>query len=293
MSKQKMRTCPTLLLLFLVLNVDADKGLNYAMSRAERSPIIGGKQASIEKYAFFVSLELVEIQVCGGSIITNQWVLTAAHCFDMSKKKDQYKIRSGATAEGIGGTKHRIESYEIRFDYVRDDRNLLHNDLALIRVKDVFYYDELRQPIKMFDFHEESPAGSSATIIGFSSTNQRRGEDSGVYRLTESYIRIFSKIECTSIWAKFKVPVIPKSTICAGADVRKDTCGGDSGGPLIIDGRLAGVTSFGRPRCAIPGVPAFYTEIAQFRHWIDSRTTFMQRRLFYTEIEAVRTKCRG
>lgn len=84
-----------------------------------------------------------------------------------------------------------------------------------------------------------------------------------------------SNENCTKILEGFGVRLGPKQ-ICAGGEFAKDTCAGDSGGPLMYFDRqhsrwvAYGVVSYGFTQCGMAGKPAVYTNVAEYTDWIDS-----------------------
>ncbi|KAJ8675592.1 hypothetical protein QAD02_011378 [Eretmocerus hayati] len=255
--------------------------MNSTKSLHRRSPLIGGRNAAVSDFPYFVAVEFLQIQICGGSIVSNKFVLTAAHCFELSNKTDAYKIRSGTEIEGKGGMLHSLVNFEKHPSFREDGVGGLFNDIALARIEQIFKFDQFRQRINLFAAGEKCEDKTIATIVGFSI---RKYENS--HRLSSTTIRIVSHSYCNASWIHLDGSPIPDTVLCAGvANGSRDTCGGDSGGPLIIDKRLAGITSFGVD-CGTYSLPSVYTEVASFRQWIDDRIT-PKRRFEYNECKVV------
>uniref|UniRef100_A0A3Q1FUW5 trypsin n=1 Tax=Acanthochromis polyacanthus TaxID=80966 RepID=A0A3Q1FUW5_9TELE len=109
---------------------------------------------------------------------------------------------------------------------------------------------------------KEPTAGSSCLVAGWGKTNNIAKQMSDVLRSVN--VTVIDRMKCNSPDYYNLKPVITSSMICAGSDGKNnaDTCGGDSGGPLLCNGALVGVTSFGR-KCGMktkPGVYSFLTE---------------------------------
>lgn len=83
------------------------------------------------------------------------------------------------------------------------------------------------------------------------------------------------KANCTQIYSKYGVALL-NSQVCAGGVSKKDSCTGDSGGPLMAPDRthteerivLYGIVSFGPTQCGVGNIPGIYTRVADYIEWI-------------------------
>uniref|UniRef100_A0A8C5VM09 Kallikrein related peptidase 4 n=1 Tax=Microcebus murinus TaxID=30608 RepID=A0A8C5VM09_MICMU len=79
-------------------------------------------------------------------------------------------------------------------------------------------------------------------------------------------VSVVAEQECSERYG----PVYHHSMLCAGGGLDgKDSCNGDSGGPLICNGSLQGLVSFGQAQCGQVGVPGVYTNLCKFTDWIE------------------------
>ena len=109
---------------------------------------MGGESAVIETYPYQVSLQEYGWHSCGGSIISEYWIITAGHCIDPDTGKGQ--VRAGSTFDNKGGSLHNIVKVIVHDNFeMRDDGVPLY-DIALIEVKEPFVFDDTRQPIELF-----------------------------------------------------------------------------------------------------------------------------------------------
>ncbi|KAJ8686928.1 hypothetical protein QAD02_022722 [Eretmocerus hayati] len=224
--------------------------------------IYGGQDASIYDYPHQVAIEyILSLHICGGSIISPEYIVTAAHC--APKIKFLQKVRAGTSQRGKGGSTHKISKVIVHEEFGRMGAFVV-NDIALIKVTPAFQFDEVRQPIELFKANEESLAGAQSNVTGWGSTPS--SSMFGPKTLQVVSVPIVGKEECAKDYQQFGV--LPEGFICAGGH-GKNVCNGDSGGPLKLDGRLAGIVSQGETDCAGPN-PAIYTEVAAYRDWIDS-----------------------
>ncbi|CAB0036568.1 unnamed protein product [Trichogramma brassicae] len=230
--------------------------------------IYGGEDVPIETYPYQVSIQYGSKHTCGGSIIDNEWILTAGHCVGMPVF--MMKIRAGTSTVGKGGTLHRVEKIIRHSGYKVDYRGVPFNDIALIKLRDPIKYDNQHDKIDLYEKFEKSQVGVNATVSGWGET----GKGFPV-QLQAVFIPIMDTAVCKSAYDGFGG--LPDKQICAAYYLQKDgkdSCQGDSGGPLAINYRLVGIVSWGNG-CALPEFPGAYTEVAAYRDWIDENMAKM------------------
>ncbi|XP_017765063.1 PREDICTED: trypsin-1-like [Eufriesea mexicana] len=227
--------------------------------------IIGGKDVSIQEVPHQVSLQSSGFGFCGGSIISSEWVVTAAHC--MVYPSDWITVLAGTATKSSGGSRHKVAQIYVHENYETNWYGVPTNDVAVLKVATPFKLDDTRQPIKIFKQNEESVAGISAVITGWGATKEG-GSTTDVLQTVS--VPIVSKSSCDRAYKSYGG--LPEGQICAAVpEGGKDACQGDSGGPLTIGGRLAGLVSWGYG-CARAGYPGVHTEVAAFSDWITSKT---------------------
>ncbi|XP_012283089.1 trypsin-1 isoform X14 [Orussus abietinus] len=223
--------------------------------------IVGGTDASIEDVPYQVTLQLSGFSFCGGTIVANQWVLSAAHC--MGYPTSMVKVRAGSAYTASGGSLHAVEKVIVHEKYGTTPYGVPKNDVALMRLKEPLELDNTRKAISLFEQNEEAEVGAYSVITGWGVTSQG-GSSPSVLQTVQ--VPIVSKKKCSEAYSRYGG--IPPGQICAAyPEGGKDACQGDSGGPLAINGRLAGIVSWGNG-CAKPGWPGVYTEVASYRDWI-------------------------
>ena len=224
--------------------------------------IVGGSPTTIEEVPHQVSLEAYGFSFCGGSIISEDWVVTAGHC-SINYPSKWMSVRAGSTQFSTGGTVHPVVKLIRHENYTTNFHGIPENDIALLQVETPFLLGKSRQPIALFEQDEEVEEGALCTITGWGSVIEG-GSTSKDLRTVD--LPIISKKVCNAAYSSFGG--IPKNQICAAYPKGgKDACQGDSGGPLTVGGRLAGIVSWGNG-CAREGYPGAYTEVAAYRNWI-------------------------
>lgn len=224
--------------------------------------IVGGEEVSIEDRPYLVSVQFRSQHHCGGSIITSNLVLTAAHC--LIRDPQYYSIRSGSTYHQKGGTIHQIKQF------IKHESG----DIALVEVCKPFKFDYITcAPIKMFKQGEKSNEGTWAVVSGWGFTieNGTCLPD----KLRSVSMPIVDRKVCATSYRKICNVTIGQ--ICAGFinQGEKDACQKDSGGPLTINGILAGIVSKGRG-CGRAYYPGIYTEVAFYKTWINKKIWILE-----------------
>lgn len=221
--------------------------------------IVGGKSVTIQEVPYQISIRSWGSHMCGGTIISRDWIATAAHC--TGDKISNLSIYAGSANRFVGGSIHSVAAVIVHENYGFQGGMPI-NDIALMKVKEPFQIDATRQPVALIEPGAELSRGSEAVISGWGTT----GGWSLPTTLRAVRIPIVDKTSCRNSYQDFGI--LPPSQICAAIpEGGKDACQGDSGGPLVVDGRLAGITSWGNG-CALPGRPGVYTEVAAYRQWV-------------------------
>ncbi|XP_003462483.1 ovochymase-2 [Cavia porcellus] len=245
------------------------------------SRIVGGDQAEKGSYPWQVSLKKRKKHICGGTIISPQWVITAAHC--VAKRSITSILNVTAGEHDLSQTEPGEQILNIKTIIIHPQFSIkkpMEYDIALLKMAGTFQFGQFVGPICLPEPRERFEAGFICTTTGWG-----RLAEGGIFPkvLQEVNLPILTQKECAAALLTLKKPFKGKTFLCTGSpEGGRDACQGDSGGSLMCRNKkggwtLAGVTSWGlgcgrgwrnNGQEQEQGSPGIFTDISKVLPWI-------------------------
>ncbi len=263
--------------------VPFDIGLHTGVSEpaaAAQPFIIGGENVPVGGRGYQVSLysSLLSGHACGGALIGEQWVLTAAHCVQSDVSREGLVAVVGANDLSAGdGLAIPVIDVVMHPEF---SPVTLNNDVALLRLATSAPEDLPRLALANENFMALfAPVGTVATVSGwgledttdtFTTPSVMQQVDAPVYDSQVCHDAYQAQVD--------NYPDVTEQMLCAGfAESTQGSCNGDSGGPLTVSfgGQdvSIGIVSWGGIGCSQPGLVGVYARTASFKSWIEEAMT--------------------
>jgi len=233
---------------------------------ADYDKIVGGVESLRGDWPWSCSLRQNGRHICGGSLLNNRWVVTAAHCVS-GTNVSPYKWACGLHNRVTNDAWTREFTPNRVISHPSYNSRTIQNDIALFQLNADVTFTDYISPV-CFPATTDTYAGKTSIATGWG-TLSYGGAASNVHM--EVSMPVLTDTSCR---AKYSPNLDTITQICAGiAGNKTDTCQGDSGGPLVVqhanrDWYLAGLTSWGKG-CGDGGV---YTRLSAFRSWVEQYT---------------------
>ncbi|XP_016973215.1 trypsin alpha-3 [Drosophila rhopaloa] len=219
--------------------------------------IVGGVATSIADHPWQVSLQRNGAHFCGGSIISNNIIVSAAHCLISPSTASNLRIRAGSNNRNYGGVLIQVAAIKVHEGYNTASKV---NDIGVVRLQSMLTFGSTIRAIAMASVTPSH--GVAASISGWGKTTYG-GSSSSTLLYVDT--KIVGRTQCGSSTYGYGSSIMTTMICAAAAD--KDACQGDSGGPLVSGGQLVGIVSWGK-ECALANFPGVFANVAELRNWV-------------------------
>uniref|UniRef100_UPI0037E94BBF granzyme B(G,H)-like n=1 Tax=Semicossyphus pulcher TaxID=241346 RepID=UPI0037E94BBF len=223
------------------------------------SDIINGKKSKEKSMQYMASVQDKEGHICGGFLISEDFVVTAAHC----DKWNPTNVVLGT--HNLNKVNNETMRYSVKTCKHPSYKDLASgNDIMLLKLsrKARMGKKDRIKPIQLPSPKMNLKDKKKCRVAGWGWT---RSAGDVVADLQEVEVPIVNLKECQKLWNK-----LPANVICAGGyGTKSGICQGDSGGPLVYNKVAVGVVSYNsNNNCDYPDVPNIYTDVSKFLPWI-------------------------
>ncbi|CAH0403406.1 unnamed protein product [Chilo suppressalis] len=258
--------------------------------------ITGGTATSIDQYPWLTLIEYVKDNqiklLCGGALISGRYVLTAAHClvggvlelgtprnvrlgeYDTTNSgEDCVAVEGGAGATDCADPA-LIVPIERTIPHLQYSPQTRRNDIGLIRLSQMAPFTDFIRPICLptSDMTITPPRNFKLYAAGWGAINATHSKSTVKLHVDLPFV---TQDSCQAAYSQSRrKAALWQGQLCAGGEKDKDSCKGDSGGPLMFEnGRtweVIGIVSFGPTPCGIEDTPGVYTKTYEYISWIRS-----------------------
>ncbi|XP_069840785.1 serine protease 27-like [Dendropsophus ebraccatus] len=262
------------------------------------SRIVGGTDAVDGEWPWQASIQTREIQLCGGSLISSQWVLSAAHCYYGFFPSEEYKVLLGAYKLSLDNP-HAVTRIGSVYLHPNFSSIISEHNIALLKLDSPVTYTDYIRPICLPSSASATfPCGMECWVTGWGNKNSNVAlPDPKTLQKVQQ--KLIDHKTCNQMYQKefgSSETMAYDTMICAGYSTGgKGICQGDYGGPLVC--KVNGVwyqpgvlcNGFG---CASPNLPGVYALVSVYQSWIQS---YIPELRFHdvTDIPQPTAVCRG
>ncbi|KAL1267709.1 hypothetical protein QQF64_033072 [Cirrhinus molitorella] len=218
--------------------------LGTSLAGGMESDIIGGKEAKPHSRPYMASIQYKKQHTCGGVLIREDYVLTAAHCLNHSDYPDQDHTEVVLGAHNI----NKVEKSQQRITVMKFIRHPMFEksnepdysyDIMLLKLKKKAKLNKFVKVMPLPKKNGKTPANVKCSIAGWGLKTSKGNQASDVMR--EVKLKLQFSFECQYKWQQF---FNSERMICSVSDGKHAFCMGDSGSPLICNTKPQGIASY-------------------------------------------------
>jgi len=238
------------------------------VSLPDHEKIVGGSDATPGEFPYQISFQDTQwgfaFHFCGGSILDEDTMITAAHCVHGKNYNNPKHLQIVAGEHNMRVTEGHEQTKQVRRIIIHENYSpyKMENDIALLKLSSRLSMNTYVQPVAL-PRNGQQTTGTTCVVSGWGSLSEGGSAPAVLQKVN---LPSMTDAECRRAYGQSQ---IFESNLCCGyPNGGKDSCQGDSGGPLYCNGYQAGVVSWGIG-CARPGYPGVYTEVSYFIPWIN------------------------
>ncbi|KAG8222287.1 hypothetical protein J437_LFUL003268 [Ladona fulva] len=222
--------------------------------------LVGGEIVTDRFFPSVVSLQINKRHVCGGVILQEDAILTAASCIQ-GDYASSIQVVEGSNQLDVGGTEHKGHEKFPHPGY--DIEKSWKNNIAILKLETPIKFRWGVVPVKLPEAGAEIEPGTTASAVGWGSQAAGENATNDLYKVD---LPIVDLNVCNETYHPYSLNVFDNE-ICAGGVEGEGTCDGDTGGPLFIDNEIVGIASWGKP-CAEESFPTVFMKVSHYVDWI-------------------------
>ncbi|TFJ97864.1 glyceraldehyde 3-phosphate dehydrogenase 2-like [Platysternon megacephalum] len=238
--------------------------------------ILNGQDAKAGAWPWQVSVQRHGSHICGGSLISERWVVSAAHCFNPSVANSAYRVQLGEKRIVSETPTQTFSSVKRVIPHPNYNSSTFLADIALVELEKPIAFTASISPVCLLDASVRVPAGDTCWVTGWGNIRPQVSLPPPK-TLQEVQVQLIDTAACNTLYNIDPAPNIGRDPVkpdmfCAGyAKGQRDSCQGDSGGPLACEHNgtwfLMGIVSWGKG-CGQPNHPGVYLRMVAYGEWI-------------------------
>ncbi|KAM5237888.1 complement factor D [Ctenodactylus gundi] len=226
-----------------------------------RGRILGGREAEAHARPYMASVQMNGKHLCGGVLVAEQWVLSAAHCLDDADGTVQVLLGGHSLSQPEPSKRRYNVSRAV--PHPDSSPDTIDHDLVLLQLAEKAEQGPAVRPAPLQRQDSDVTPGTLCDVAGWGVVSHagRRPD-----LLQHVSLRVLDRATC-NLRAHHDGAVTARM-MCAESN-RRDSCKGDSGGPLTCKGVVEGVVTSGSRVCGNRKKPGIYTRVASYVAWMD------------------------